>query len=69
MTSQKDWTLDIYSRIRAAQMTCKEFAAECGFSQSYLTRILRRKKVSITSMKTIISTMDRIETEKRNGTR
>ena len=69
MTGKKDWTLDIYSRIRAAQMTCKEFAAACVFSQSYLTRILRHKEVSITSMKTIISTMERIETEKRNGTR
>ena len=64
-TWQDDWTAQVYGRLHALGISSKDFAKLCGFSESYLSRILRKKKSSETSKRTILALLDRLEDESK----
>lgn len=66
-TWQDDWTAEIYGRMHAAGVSGQELATACGFSSTYLSRILRKKKTSDTSKRKILAAMTSLERSKKGN--
>lgn len=55
------WIADVVGRMHIAGITGKKLAAECGFTESYLSVVLHGKKGDSTTQKKIVDALARLE--------
>lgn len=55
------WIADVVGRMHVAGITGKKLAAECGFTESYLSVVLHGKKGDNTTRKKIVEALERLE--------
>lgn len=57
------WIADAVSRMHVAEITGKRLAAECGYTESYLSTVLHGKKGDSATQKKIMDALARLEHE------
>ena len=55
------WIADVVGRMHVAGITGKKLAAECGFTERYLSVVLHGKKGDNTTRKKIVEALERLE--------
>ena len=55
------WIADVVGRMHIAGITGKALAAECGFTESYLSTVLNGMKGNDSTQKKIVSALERLE--------
>lgn len=55
------WIADVVGRMHVAGITGKKLAAECGFTESYLSTVLHGKKGDNTTQKKVVEALERLE--------
>lgn len=61
------WIADVVGRMHIAEITSKRLAAECGFTESYLSTVLHGKKGDSTTQKKIVEALERLEQKQIEG--
>ncbi len=57
------WIADVVGRMHVAGIKGKRLAAECGYTESYLSTVLHGKKGDSATQKKIMETLARLERE------
>ena len=57
------WIADAVGRMHVAEITGKRLAAECGYTESYLSTVLHGKKGDSATQKKIMDALARLEHE------
>lgn len=60
------WIADVVGRMHVAGITGKKLAAECGFTESYLSTVLHGKKGDNTTQKKVIEALERLEQKQQS---
>lgn len=61
------WIADVVGRMHVAEITSRRLAAECGFTESYLSTVLHGKKGDGTTQKKIVEALERLEQKQIEG--
>lgn len=61
------WIADVVGRMHVAEITSKRLAAECGYTESYLSTVLHGKKGDSTTQKKIVAALERLEQKQIEG--
>ncbi len=61
------WIADVVGRMHVAGITGKKLAAECGFTESYLSTVLHGKKGDSTTQKKVVDALARLEQKLTEG--
>lgn len=56
----EQWAAEVVAKLRMAGMTQKEFARQCGYSEEYLSQILRGKKDTPKSKRVISEQLEKL---------
>ena len=60
------WIGDVVGRMHVAGITGKHLAAECGYSESYLSTVLHGKKGDSSTQKRIMEALECLEAANRD---
>lgn len=55
------WIADVVGRMHVAGITGKHLAAECGYTESYLSTVLHGKKGDSNTQRRILDALERLE--------
>lgn len=61
------WIADVVGRMHIAGITGKMLAAECGYTESYLSTVLHGQKGNEATQKRIVEALARLEQKQREG--
>ena len=56
----EQWAAEVVAKLRMAGMTQKEFARQCGYSEEYLSQVLRGKKDTPKSKRVISEQLEKL---------
>lgn len=59
-----DWTAEVVGRMHSAGISGLQLAAECGFSNTYLSTVLHGKKGAEKTRQRIMDGLERLETKR-----
>lgn len=61
------WQTSIIVELRILGITQKQFAKECGYSEPYMSQLLRCRKDTPQSKENILFTLERLKYERTQG--
>lgn len=59
----KKWAAEVIAQLRMLGITQKEFAKRCGYSEPYVSQVLRGQKNTDQAKNTIMSTLSKLKEE------
>lgn len=62
-----DWTADVVGRMFVAGITGKQLAAECGWTNEYISSVLHGRKGNSTTRQKIVEALERLEQKSTKG--
>lgn len=60
------WTAEIILQLRGMDISQKEFAEECGYSESYTSQVLRGRKNTLQARETMQAALKRLSKKRRS---
>lgn len=62
--SVENWTANVVARLHAGKILQRELAAECGFSETYLSLVLNHERGDEGTKQKVLEALERLEAKR-----